>query len=70
VLLPRVVYHTRAATKPDDINNPIILNVSVLLAGSTSHADTHLLDIGNNTDVIVGTPWLTSRDLVTRDSPT
>jgi hypothetical protein len=65
-LLPRVVYHTRATTEPDDINNPIILNVSVLLAGSTSDANTHLLDIGNNTDVIIGTPWLTSHDRVTQ----
>jgi hypothetical protein len=66
-LLPRVVYHTGATTEPDDINNPIILNVSVLLIGSTSDADTHLLDIGNNTDIIVGTPWLTIHDRMMRD---
>jgi hypothetical protein len=66
-LLPRVVYHTGAATELDDINNPIILNVSILLVGSTSDADTHLFDIGNNTDIIVEPPWLTSRDRVTRE---
>jgi hypothetical protein len=53
--------------EPDDINNPIILNVFVLLAGSTSDANTHLLNIGNNTDIIVGTPWLTSHDRMMRD---
>jgi hypothetical protein len=43
------------------------LNISIPLAGPTFDIDTHLLDFGNNIDVILGTPWLASLGRVTRD---